>query len=218
MARLLQIGKTANIIDEAATEAGTTSRDIAVDSDSIIASIWVESVSGDLDVTVYTYDDVGQETEVIVFPTISAPTSKIQIRKASTTLANIRVEANYTAAVDYRVTLKGIRSGSGDTAIKIAGYGEGSTTSVSLPADTTTLLIPSSLTDRAGINMRNWGDGSGGGNTIVYLGFSAAEATPGLGWPMQVGEGLAIDLDDGVELYAHAAGGTADMRVLQAGG
>lgn len=218
MGNPLPRGKTCNIINETTTGSGTTNRLFSVDTDSILISLWVDSVGGALDVKIYTYDDTGQEAEVIIFPTISSPTTNIQLRKASTTLANIRVEATYTAATQYRVTAKGIGSGSGDTSIKIAGYEDASSTSSTLVADTTTLLIPSALTDRAGLNIRNWGDGAGGSSVIVYLGFTAAEAVPSVGWPMVVGEGLGIDLAAGVALYAHAAGATADVRILQAGG
>ena len=210
----ISTGNTCTILDECPTAAGTKTKDFVVESDSVLASLWIESISGDLDVVITTLDDTGQELDVITFPTQSAPTSNILLRKAGTTLSKLKVTVTYTDAVKYRVTIRAINSGSGDTSIKVSGADDASASQTTV-GTSATLLIPSALTDRAGLVLKN---ANAAGGDVLYVGFSAAQASTAVGYPLQPGEALAMDVAAGVSVYGAAGSSTVDVRILEAGG
>lgn len=204
-------GNTRVLIDESPTTAGSKNKNFNIETDAVLVSLWVDSTAGDLDVTVYTLDENGKELPVIVFPTQTAPTSNIVLRRSGVVLSNMRVEATYTGAVNYRITVRAIGSGSGDTSIKTAGA-ETATASQATIATTAALLIPASLTDRSGLVIKN------NGSELMYVGFSAAEANSSTGYPLASGEALGMDVSAGVQVWAVAASTSVDVRILEAGG
>lgn len=204
-------GHTHTILNEAVTEAGQSVKRFITETDSILVSLFVESIAGDLDVVVTTFDDAGQELDVITFPTQSAPTVNLLLRKAGTTLSNVKVTTTYSDAVTYRVTVRAITSGSGDVSVKIAGADSATASQVDVTTSAT-LVIPAALTDRAGLVLKN------NGSAAVYVGFTALQAASSTGYPLAPGEALGMDISAGVEIYAISSSGTQDLRVLEAGG
>lgn len=191
-----------------ATAAGSQSVEIGVDADTVIVSLFVSSVSGDLDITVDTVGGQGT-VQVISFPTVSAPTANLLIRKAAAIMDRIRVNATYSDAVDFEVRVRGV--GTGEASVRILGSNE----AVAKQSDISTVdvLVGAALTDRSGLIVKN-----NNATGILFVGFTAAEATTGNGYPIGPGESLGMDIAAGQEVYGVASSGTIDVRILEAGG
>ena len=202
-------GKERQVIAESPTAAGSKTVELGVDADTVIVSLFVSSVSGDLDVSV---DTLGGDAsvQVISFPTVSSPTADLLIRKAAAIMDRIRITATYTDAVDYEVRVRGV--GTGEASVKILGVND-ATASQNDVSTTEEILVPASLTDRAGLILKN--NSSTG---ILYIGFTVAETTAANGYPIGPGEALGIDVAAGQEIYGIASAGTIDVRLMEAGG
>jgi len=200
--------KTSTILDIEATEAGSISQEFATDADSVLISLFAESVSGTLDVVVYTLTEEGKTLPVIIFPQLTAATSNLVIKKAAAIMSRLKVEAIYSDATAFEVRARGI--GVGTTSVKILGANEGKSSQRDI-GTTAESIIPSSLSDRVGIIVRN-----NSPTGTLYLGYTSAEASPGNGYPLEAGESLGIDLAAGAELFGEASSGTIDVRVMEA--
>jgi hypothetical protein len=202
-------GKERLAIKEAPTAAGSKVVEFGVDADTVILSLYATSVSGDLDVTAETLGGEGS-VEVISFPTISSPTTDLLIKKAATSMDRIRITATYTDGCDYEVRVRGI--GTGATSVQILGAQDAKASQEDI-GTTASVLVPSALTDRAGLILKN-NNTSG----ILYIGFTSGEATTGNGYPIGPGESIGIDVAAGQEVYGIASAGTVDVRLMEAGG
>lgn len=209
---MLPRGTQQKLIGETTTGAGTTERVGSIATDSILVSLWVSSISsGSLTVTVVNETVPGREEEIITFPEISDVTSELVIKKSGASLANFRVRASYTGVCTYEVYVRAIE-GAGESSSRIIG----ASTWENSQGDVTTtpaLLIPSSLTDRQGLIIRN-NSASG----ILYVSSSEDTCTTTEGWPLYPYEVFPVDLSSGAEVWARSSAGTIDARIFQAGG
>lgn len=209
---LMHPGTQERLIAESVLGAGSTVREGSIQSDSLVATLYVNSISsGDLTITVYTLTDTGKETTIITFPAVSAPSSNLLIRKAAISLQRFRVVASYTGVCDYEVYIRAI-DGAGESSAKILG----NTNWRVSQADVTTVpivLIPAALDDRAGVLVKNWSTVS-----TVYIAESLAKADVNIGYPLAPRDALAMDIAAGAAVYAVADAGTADCRITEAGG
>lgn len=207
---LLHHGTQVQSINETTAAAGTTSKEHSLLSDTALVTLWCQAVSGTLTLTIYNLTDTGKEVSAITFPVVSAPTTTLLIRRAAITTQRIRVEATYTGAATYEVYVRAVNAGLVDT--RIVGA-----TSLRMSSHTVTgsvgVLIPSSLTDRSGLVIKNWSTTS-----TIYLGAQTGEATPTDGFPLAPKDGLALDIAAGVTIYAVSDGGSADIRIAESGG
>lgn len=207
----LTTGKEVQVLKSVQTAAGTESVRFSVDAETVLLSAAIISTSGDVDIKVYTQGgDDGQEMQIISFPTISAPTTSLVMKKAAQTLQRVRVEVTFTGACSYNIRARGISGGAAD--VRILGATD-ATASASTVTTTAGVLVPSALTDRSGVVLKN--NNSTG---IMYIGFTMAQAATSIGYPVGPQEALALDVDSGVEVYAVADAGTIDVRILEAGG
>jgi len=205
----LQRGKERLVLKQAPIAAGAETVSLGIDADSVIVSLYVLTVSGTLDVKVRTIGGDGS-LEVISFPTISSPTTDLVIKKAAVILDRIEVTATYSAACDYEVRVRGISTG--ETSVKILGASSATATKQTVTT-TAGLLIPAAFTDRAGLIVKNYSSSS-----VLFIGFTLAEAVATDGYPIGAGESLGIDVAAGQEIYAVASSGTIDTRIMEAGG
>ena len=157
--------------------------------------------------------DQDEYLEVITFPTISAPTTNLLLKKASVAMDNCRVRVTYTNACEFTIHAKGLTIGSTDA--KLLGAESGDTTQKDITSGAAQVLIPSALTARAGMMIRNFNTA---GADILYWAFSAAKATSALGFPLDPGGVATMDIDAGVTIYATSGGATIDVRVVEVGG
>jgi hypothetical protein len=193
-------------------ESTAGSRDVhfTLEADTVLLSLFVGSITaGSLTVTLWAYTATGEETPVISFPVITAPTAELLLRKAATTMTNHRLELVWSGPAEFSVHAKGLATG--ETSAKILGASTFTTT----PAAATTTpaaLVPATLVDRIGLVVKN------NGPHVVYIGGSAAEATTTSGYPLEVGEALGIALAAGVAVWGTTATGTSDIRIAEGGG
>lgn len=195
---------------ESPTAAGSTEVAFSVESDTVLLTLYAGSVAGDLSVSVWTFTDTGKEALLFNFPVVSAPTTNLILKRAAITLQRVLIRATYTDACDFEIYARAIQSGLVDT--RIVGAANLRMSQVDITSGAAQLLLAASLTDRAGIVVKNW---SGAGT--VYLGATAAEATVAAGYPLGAKDALAVDLASGQAVWAVADAGTVDVRISEAG-
>lgn len=208
----LTLGKEIQVMDITATEAGTQTAKFAIDAESVLFSLYVGTVSGDVNVTVYTYGLDGHEVPIIEFPTVSAPTTELLLRKAASALQLIKVVVTYTDACTFNLRARGASAEAASFQILSANTFRASQKDVTTTAGT---LIAAALSDRNGVLITN---NNVGGNEILYLGGSLLEATTGVGTPIRPGGNITLDIAAGAEIYAVADNGTIDVRISETGG
>jgi hypothetical protein len=172
--------------------------------------VFVRALSGTIKIDVYTVSQDGA-LKIIDFPLLSITSTELLLKQASATLSNLRVVIQYTGDCDFDFVIKGT---SGGTTSNTVVLGAANATSYKVTATTAAAaLIPTALSDRRGLIIKNWTVGS-----TLYVGYSIAEANSATGWPMTYSETLSIDLEAGQTIYGVAASGTIDVRVQEAGG
>jgi hypothetical protein len=182
-----------------------------IDSDSLLVSLWVNSVTaGALTVTVTTLTDEGKETQIISFPAVSAPTAELLLKKSAVSLQRFKVTATYTGGCDYEIYVRAI-AGSGESSAKILGSDNWQVSQLTL-GTTPQVLISSSLNDRNGVLIKNW---SAAAN--VFIGESLAKADPLIGYPLAAKDALALDIAAGAEVYGVSDIAGADLRIVESG-
>lgn len=207
-ANLFQEGQTVSIQDGALVGSGVVSVTTISQATTVVASLFVRSVSGTVKVEVFTYTAEG-EVKIIDFPLINAPTTQLLLKQAAATMSNIRVVITHSDDCDIAMALKG--SNGGATSVLVIGPATARAYSASATT-TTAVLVPSTLTDRQGLTLMNNGAGP-----ILYVGFSSSQASTSEGWPIPQGGTLAMDLASGEEIYATASAGTIDVRIMESG-
>lgn len=208
---VLQLGKTLLVFGESTTGAGTQTRIFTLDSDTFQTSLFVSSITGQLDITIYTVTQEGREKEVISYLGITAPSTELNLKKAATAMGVVRVVAVYTGACSFELRAKGLSLGETSAKIQSANTARASQVIVPTPGK---VLLTAALSDRKGVIIRNWSS-----TVTLYLGFTLAEANPANGYPLKPQEALAIDIGAGATLYGDIQNaGTVDVRIIEAGG
>lgn len=207
----LPAGKIITVLDQTETGAATRISKFTIDSDSILVSLFVESLtSGTLDVEVWTETEEGKELRVIAFPTITSVTTELILRKAAACMSRVYVKVVNTGACTYEVRARGITAG--ELSVRIQGASQGSASSTTVTT-TPAPLIPVNLNERSALIIKNFNDSTG----TLFIGFTLAEATVADGYPIRPTESLGIDIESGTSIYAVSDTGTVDVRLLQAG-
>lgn len=208
---LINTGTQERLIKEVTEGAGSTVKEGSIRSDSLVATVYVDSVSsGTLTITVRTLTDNGKEVDIINFPVISAPTTDLLLKKSGVSMQRFKVTATYTGVCEYEVYVRAIE-GVGESSVRIIGPANLSTSSVTV-GTSPQVLLASSLTDRNGLTIKNY---SGTGTLFVSedSGKLTADA-----WPVAPGEVWFLDVASGVTLYAVSTSGSLDIRIAEAGG
>jgi len=213
MSGTLQSGKIMLVLAESPTSAGSQTRIFTIDSDTVQTSLFVTSIAGgsSLSISVRTLTDTGMEKEVITYPNVTAASTELDLKKAATAMGIIKVVAIYTGACSFELRAKGLSSGETSAKIQSASIGKASQLSVD---STAVVLVMAAMSDRNGIIVKN----NSTNTYILYLGFSAAEATAGTGYPLGKQEALGIDIGAGAVLWGISGSGTIDVRIIEAGG
>jgi len=228
---IINLGTQERLISESVGAAGTTIREGSILSDSLLATLWVNSItSGSLTVSIYTLTDTGKEALLFSFPALVAPSTTLVLQKSGISLQRFRVQATYTGACDYEVYIRAVSGAgsasqdvniinqpisvtvdSGDIDVHLQPPSTWQTSQVTVTTSAA-ILIPAVLFDRKGLLVKNWSTG-----TDVYLGENLAAANTASGYPLSARDGIAIDLASGSAIYAVTSTGSADVRIVQAG-
>lgn len=205
-------GRTIPVANEAFTVATTKDYYFNTDADAVLVSVYVSSVTGTLDVSLYTLTDLGKELLLQTFPQVVAPTTNLLLKKAANVMSKVKVRVVTSAAATVEVYARGVSAA--EASVKILGA-TNAVASAATVLTTPTVIIPSAITDRSGLVIKN---NNGVGGSAIYLGFSAGEANLTTGYPLQAQESLGMDISSGVEVYGISVAGTTDVRLLQSGG
>jgi hypothetical protein len=195
--------------DNRPTIAGTYKKTVTLSSEGCMFALWVASCSGSISVAVNTLTTDGKELPLLSFPTLTAGTSQLLLKKASDVLSRIVVIVTIVGTADFDLVVKGTKLGQVSTKDTPASAGRAvKFTAISTP----TLLTATSPLERCGLILKNTGPA-----TTVYLGFTLSEASSGNGWPLAIGETIAMSLSNGQSIFAVTDGGTADVRCMEVG-
>lgn len=209
---IIHPGTQCRLINETTSGAGVTSQEGSIQSDALLVTLWVDSVSsGSLSVVVYTLTDTGKEAELITFPSISAPTTSLLLKKSGVSMQRFRIEATYTGACTYEVYVRAIES-SGESSTKLLGASSWKVSQETI-GTSATVLIPASLDDRNGVLIKNWSV-----TQTIYLAETSAKATSSEGYPLAPRDAVAMDIAAGAEIYAVSDASGADVRLVESGG
>jgi hypothetical protein len=210
---MLNLGNEKLVFNSPLSGNGTKYVDFDIQSDTVLLSLYTKSITGTLTVTAYTVGDSTdpqQILEVASFPTLTGPLTNLLLRKAAVSLDTIRLKIVYSGEADIEIRAKAISTGESTVTIKGQASGRASQKTVTATAD---ILIPASLNERAGLIVRN-----NSASVVIYLGFSLAETTLAVGYPLYPGESLGMAIGAGQDLYAISTVGNVDVRILEAGG
>lgn len=202
------------VLMECPTGASTKEKTLAVESSGVLLSLYVEDVTGTLDVNVYTLTKSGHEKLIDTFPQISAPTTELILRKQVEVHDHLRVEVITSDAAKYDIRAKGVEASLSSVRIEGSDSWEVSLTTVS--STTNTLIIAADLDDRSGMAMRN-GDFDKPLNTL-YVAESEAKLDAGQGYPVLPGEALQLDLKAGNEVWGIYDNDDGPVHIIQTGG
>lgn len=203
---LLNAGVQSRLIQESPTGPGMTEKSVSVQTDSVLVTLYANSVSATLAVTVYAVAEVGQETELFSFPVLTSGTTDLLLKRAAVTTSHIVVRATYTGSCEYTVHARAINGGI--TNSKITGAEHLVTSQISVSTVPTKIVL-ATLVDRSGILIKNWSVG-----VDVYVG----ESDTRMYYPLSGRDALSIDLAAGQEIWAYTLSGSADLRIAQVGG
>ena len=207
----LEQGKTILVMSQTSSGPGTEVRSFSVECDTVQTSLFVSSITGTLSVVISTITENGQAKEVIEYNDITAVSTSLLIKKAATTMGAIRAVATFSGACSFELRAKGLSSGETSAKIQSATIGKASQLTVgTLPI----VLVPAAMTDRSGIIVKNNSNGA----ATLYLGFSAAEALPAVGYPIGSKEALGLDIGAGAVLWGSSGSHQIDVRLIEAGG
>lgn len=208
----LNTGDVCVVLKEKPAGASTKSEFFDVDSTGVLISLFVESVSGALDINVYTFTKQGHRKLIDSFPTVSAPTSELLIRKQIEVFDHVEVEVITTDAACYEIRAKGTESGL--ASVSIVGAGDWQVTNVSVAASPM-LIIGAGLTARTGLLLRNTNFGTG---DILQVAESAAKLTGGIYASVLPGESIQPDLDAGNEVWGQSStGNSIRIEIVEVG-
>lgn len=207
---LLKTGLQELVIREATVAAGTTIKDISVQSDAVLALLWINSISGSLTLTVYGILDNGKQIPVVELVPATTPTPIIIQKRSGLVPTRLRVVASYTGAVNYEVSLRAINAGIVDTRVVGAGTLTVQQNNVNhVPK----VLIAASNSDRSAIAIKNWSTSG-----TIYIGESISKTNQAKGWPIGPKDALGLDIQAGVTIYAVSDGAVCDIRIIESGG
>ena len=207
---LLKTGLQEVLLNAAPTGGGVLTKDFSIQSDAALFLLWVNSTAGDITVEVYGILADDQEVFVLSFPKINTPSIEISQKRTGTVPTRLRVKVTHTAGCDFELSVRAVSTGSSDT--RILG-GASLKVSKKTVNNVASLLVPSSLVDRAAIAIKNWSTSG-----TIYIGESIAKANQNNGWPIGPKDALGIDIQAGVEIYAVAVDGPCDIRIIESGG
>lgn len=208
---MIHNGTQERLIQEVTLGAGTTSKEGVIQTDSLLATLWVNSVtSGTLSVSVYTLTDNGKDVLLFSFPVISAATTDLLLKKSGISMARFRIEATYTGICDYEIYVRAVE-GAGESSTRILGSSNWRTDQATVTT-VAAILIPSALTDRNGVLIKNWGT-----TNTVFIAESLVAATTGNAYPLGPRDAVAMDIAAGAEVYALTDAGSSDVRIVESG-
>ena len=205
-------GKMRQLLEESPTATGSKTYGFTLDAEDVFVTLYATAISGSLTLKVYEYVghiDEGKNNLLQDFGTLTgADIDTLITRKAGTIASNLYVEVTYTGACSYGVYVKG--AAQGEASVRILGANAGRNSNINVTT-TPVNVIPTSLTDRAGILI--WNNST---TTKLWWGFTSSEASPTTGMPLLPQAPMGIDMASGAEIWMRSDSGTVDVRISEA--
>lgn len=206
-------GKTIQVANDAFTGAGTKDYHFNSEAEAVLVSLFVPTISGTLDVSVYTLDGEGAEFLLSTFPQITAVTSSLVIEKGAQHLGQLSIRVSFSTDCSYRIYARGCNSA--EASVRIAGATTARASQTTITTGAAQLLISAALVSRSGIAVMN---NNAVGGDVLYVGYASGEATIANGWPIIPQGNFTADLEPGVELWATSSSVATDVRIMESGG
>ena len=198
------------VLSESTSTPKTFNRTIDVQSSGVLLSLFVQSLSGSLDVNVYTLTRAGEEKLIDTFPTISAPTTELILRKQVEVHNHMRVEVITSDAAVFDIRAKGVESGI--ASVQLLGANAWNVQNESVT--TRQLLISADLDDRNGLLIRN---ANFNGLEILRIAETEAKLIAGVYASVLPGESLQPDIRAGSEVWAESSGPGIRVEIVEIG-
>lgn len=202
---MINKGDVCPVLNESPTSASIIDKCITVQSDGVLLSLFVQELTGTLDVNVYTLTKAGEEKLIDTFPQISSPTAELIIRKQIEVHDQMRVEVITSGAAKYDIRAKGVDAGA--AAVTLQGATTWDVQNVTV-TNTPSILIGADLDDRNGLLIRN---ANFTGAEVLRIADTEAKLLAGIYASVLPGESIQPDLRAGNEIWAESSG--ADIRV-----
>lgn len=202
---MLNLGDVCIVLLEDLAAGATKEKCFTVQASGALLSLYVQELTGTLDVNVYTLTRTGEEKLIDTFPQISAPTTELVLRKQVEVHDQLRVEVITSGAAKYDIRAKGVESSL--ASVEVRGADTWSVTNETV-TDTPAVLISSDLEDRNGLMIRN---ANFSGVEILRVAESEAKLLAGVYASVLPGEALQPDIRAGNEVWAESDG--ANIRV-----
>lgn len=199
------------IFNESPLASGSIERQVSLETDAVLVTLFATTVAGTLNVSVYaTTADDGRESLLFSFPQLNAATTNLLLRRSSVTTKRVRIVVSYSDACTYEIYARAVFAGTSDTRILGAS---GFEVDKQIVNTTNITLIPSTLVDRSGLLVKNWSN-----TQTIFIAESSAKLTAGKGYPLAPKDALALDVSAGVTVWAVSDIAGADVRIAQSGG
>jgi len=208
---ILSLQETQLVLNECPTGASTIEKCFTVQSSGALLSLYVQELTGTLDVNVYTLTRSGAEKLIDTFPQISSPTTELILRKQVEVHDQLRVEVITTGAAKYDIRAKGVEASLASVVVQGANDWNVENETVTTSP---TLLIPADLEDRNGLQIRN---ANFSGVEILRVAESEAKLLAGIYASVLPGEALQPDLRAGAEIWAESSMGSIRVEIVEVG-
>lgn len=110
IARPLEYGKQVTLQPLAELAAGTRNFYLTLDSSAVIISLYVPTLSGNVDCRVYTRTDEGHEVLLKQFTQVTSATSELALLRVDDTMGEVRVELISTGTSEIEVKARAAHS------------------------------------------------------------------------------------------------------------
>lgn len=225
--RKLSLGQTEKVYDYKVDGTLEKTKKIIFnidDAESCIFSLWVNAISGTLNVRVFTHNSPGERVLAVEFPAQTLPTPNLLLERTGAITSQLEVEIEVTDTADLTLYVTGISSGELNT--RIVPNSEFGSTQITVPAGVPTVLVPASTADQSGIVIRNYGrpgetpfstrfaDATTDG--VLFVNSTSATANGTEGYPINPGESLQLEVGAGVAIFGFSVL-ARDVRLLSAG-
>ena len=208
----LEVNRTC-VVFKGACGPGTITRTMDVRAESVLLSLCVTPSSGDVIVRVYTSsitDGVPCNRKLIdTFPTISAPTTELFLRKEVEVFEHLEFEIECTGDAEIDLRAKGLSAG--ELSVTLQGADSWNVQNFTI-GTTETLLIAAELADRNGLMIRN---ANFTGTEILEIAESEAKLLADVWSSILPGEAIQPDLRAGNEVWARSNTGTIRVEVVE---
>lgn len=104
---ILRTGNTTPVLDEVLAGGGVVKKTFTIDSDTVVFGLFIRSISGSLNVKVYTVDGTDSERRLVLdMGSYSLTTPEYIIQRTQLCMGMIRVEISYTNSCELRLVAK----------------------------------------------------------------------------------------------------------------